>query len=145
MTLPLSAVFYAAILLPAIPVALIVWKVKSDMDDIDDFAEYLRIWFMIVVALVFAPPALAIGNTSAAACQFLCRAPVPVRSHACLLQRQRRQLQQWPVSAHVCRFFLLQLFVKRSVARAGQNSSGHAALCCSILSLASGLSPPRLC
>ncbi len=61
---PAVVAFYLAILLPALPILLIVWKVKDDMDDFDEFLGYMRVYFLLFSCVVGFAPALAIGNST---------------------------------------------------------------------------------
>lgn len=60
----IAASFYLAILIPGIPFAFVMWKVRYDMDDWEDlFFECFPAWFVCFCVLVLAGPALAIGDS----------------------------------------------------------------------------------
>ena len=60
------ALFYFALLLPGVPFALIMWKMKYGADDFDDFLEHcMPAWFLFLSFLIFFGPALAIGKSFA--------------------------------------------------------------------------------
>lgn len=135
----LAAAFYLTILIPGIPFALVMWKVRYDMDDWEDlFFECFPAWFVCVCVLVLAGPALAIGDAHLLIIAFR-RCGMLLTS---CLQLQWRAQQRWGCSAQVYRLCLLPC---GSAAPNGRNSCGSAAGFCIIPSLESGCRPLLLC
>ena len=66
------ALFYLALLLPGVPFALIMWKMRYGADDFDDFLEHcMPTWFLFLSFLIFFGPALAICKPFALCESFL--------------------------------------------------------------------------